>query len=145
MSLNAKPRFVITTGDPAGIGPEIILKGLHYLKTSKIHFTPIIIGNAKTYLSPAYQQSFKSLEILICSLNYAPAIGEDRIILMEPEEDFGDIEPGKGSVRSGAAAGKYLDTALEILGKKEADILLTCPINKKHFMAAGYNFAGHTD
>jgi 4-hydroxythreonine-4-phosphate dehydrogenase len=145
LSVNAKPRIVITTGDPAGIGPEIILKGLLHLKNSNFHFIPIIIGNARTYLSPVYIQSFKSLEIPVCDYNDISVITEKHAVLMEPEEDFGDIQPGEGSVRSGAAAGKYLDIALELLGKKQADILLTCPINKKHFIAAGYDFAGHTD
>lgn len=145
MPTTIKPRLVITTGDPAGIGPEVVIRGLLSLKKSAIHCTPIIVGNLKTYLSPAYEKSFKSLEAHVCRYGDGSEFPEGRIVLMEPDEDFGDITPGDGSVRSGKAAGKYLDTALDIIRGKNGYILLTGPINKKNFMAAGYNFAGHTE
>jgi 4-hydroxythreonine-4-phosphate dehydrogenase len=140
-----KPRIVITTGDPAGIGPEIILKGLKHFKPVNPDFIPIIVGHTKTYISPVYSDFFTSLKIPIRCQDESELKRNDMPVFIQPAADIGNIIPGEGSIQSGAAAGIYLDTALELIRNGNGDILLTCPINKKYFQDAGYNYAGHTD
>jgi 4-hydroxythreonine-4-phosphate dehydrogenase len=141
----SKPRIVITTGDPAGIGPEIILKGLIHFKSVNPDFIPIVVGHAKTYISPVYSDFFTSLKIPILNSDDDSLMKNNAPIFIEPAAEIGNIKPGEGSIKSGAAAGIYLDTALELIRNGTGDILLTCPINKKYFQDAGYNYAGHTD
>lgn len=141
----AIPRIVITTGDPAGIGPEILLKGLHYFKTRGISFAPIVIGSIRTYSHSAYSLLFKPLGFYQVAVSKFGGLTEEKPLLLEPDGTDYEIKPGEGSALSGTAAGRYLDAALEILKKGKADLLLTCPINKKYFMAAGYDYAGHTE
>jgi len=141
----SKPRIVITTGDPAGIGPEIILKGLIHFKPVNPDFIPIVVGHAKTYISPVYSDFFTSLKIPICRFDESDLRKNDMPVFIEPTADIENIKPGEGSIKSGAAAGVYLDTALELIRNGTGDILLTCPINKKYFQDAGYNYTGHTD
>ena len=52
----------------------------------------------------------------------------------------------RDSVRYGRAAIEYIDTALDLLAKGEADALVTGPVNKYSVRAAGIrDFQGHTE
>lgn len=145
MSEQSRPRIVITTGDPAGIGPEIILKGLAHFKPVNPDFIPVVVGHTKTYISPVYSDFFTSLKLPILHPDDDGLVKNDAPVFIEPSVDIEEIKPGKGSFLSGAAAGVYLETALDLITRGAGDILLTCPINKKYFQDAGYNYAGHTD
>lgn len=144
MSEKKRPRIIITTGDPAGIGPEIILKGLEHFKPENRDFIPVIVGNTKTYLHPVYSDHFTSLKIPVYDPDDDSLVNNDNPAFIEPSGVSGGIMQGAGSRESGAAAGIYLDTALELISRGAGEILLTCPINKKYFQQGGYDYTGHT-
>ena len=99
-----KPRVIITTGDPSGIGPEVTRKALASHKVKRLADF-LVIGDAKTSVR----------------MRKSPA------------------ECGKLSIG-------YLDKALAIIAKGEADCLVTAPINKANVRAAGFSdFEGHTE
>ncbi|MCX5680287.1 MAG: 4-hydroxythreonine-4-phosphate dehydrogenase PdxA [Candidatus Omnitrophica bacterium] len=103
-SRSGKPRVIITTGDPSGIGPEVTQKALASPKVKRLADF-LVIGDTKTSVG-----SRKSPDIC-----------------------------GKLSMQ-------YLDRALRIIAKGEADCLVTAPINKANVRAAGFkNFEGHTE
>jgi len=103
-SRSGKPRVVITTGDPSGIGPEVTQKALASPKVKRLADF-LVIGDAKTSVSSRKSPG-------IC---------------------------GKLSMQ-------YLDKALRIIAKGEADCLVTAPINKANVRAAGFeDFEGHTE
>jgi len=103
-SRSGKPRVIITTGDPSGIGPEITRKALASPKITRLADF-LVIGDTKTSLK----------------LRKSPDIC------------------GKLSVQ-------YLDRALGVIAKGEADCLVTAPINKANVRAGGLkDFEGHTE
>lgn len=124
-----KPSALITMGDPSGIGPEVTLKAITNPSISKMaNF--LIIGDRFVI-----EKAKKDL----------------RIKCDAPVFDLANVDPAKfsyGRVRPyfGAAAIQYIDKALELLKAKEADILVTAPINKASVEKAGWkNFKGHTE
>jgi len=116
----------ITLGDPAGVGPEILIKSLPHLSKSKAQF--LIFGD-KAFLdklSKEYQVSFpQNVEII----------------------DLSNVKviPGKPSPESHLASIRYLDAAFSFLKSSKIKGLVTLPINKEAFEVAGLPFRGHTE
>jgi 4-hydroxythreonine-4-phosphate dehydrogenase len=133
-----RPRIALTLGDPAGIGPEVILKTLAEFNLHESCQITIIGGSQ--HLETAYhalQQlngvkslDFQSLSVLDISLN--PAL-ESQICL------------GVGNAASGAASFAYLDTAIAKTLAGEFDAIVTGPIAKSAWKAAGHVYPGQTE
>ncbi|MEA5500891.1 4-hydroxythreonine-4-phosphate dehydrogenase PdxA [Limnoraphis robusta] len=132
----SKPHLAVTLGDPAGIGPEVILKALaDQSLTSECHIT--LIGHRKIL-----QQTYENLHSIYSSL----AIPDDLNILeVELNENCHKITPGIGNIASGAASFAYLETAITqtLAGKFHA--IVTAPIAKTHWKAAGHDYPGQTE
>ncbi|MCM8810995.1 MAG: 4-hydroxythreonine-4-phosphate dehydrogenase PdxA [Candidatus Omnitrophica bacterium] len=132
----------ITIGDPAGIGPEILLKG--YKKITKFKdFIPLIIGDISVIE--------KNIEILDLNLNIKKIKRKEEI-----DENFMNvyninfIKNKNFPVRidneiSGKASFKYVIEGIELWKRKIIDGLVTLPISKKAWNLAGYNYSGHTE
>lgn len=132
----SKPHLAVTLGDPAGIGPEVILKALaDQSLTSECKIT--LIGHRKIL-----QQTYEKLH----SISSPLAIPDDLNILeVELHENRHKITPGIGNIASGAASFAYLETAITqtLAGKFHA--IVTAPIAKTHWKAAGHDYPGQTE
>ncbi|MFA4853881.1 MAG: 4-hydroxythreonine-4-phosphate dehydrogenase PdxA [Candidatus Omnitrophota bacterium] len=120
-------RVGLTIGDPAGIGPSILLKALKQLK-GKANFT--VIGNNFVLAKAAQVLKIKSLG--------AELIDLDNI---KPNR----FSPGRMNAECGKASLDYLDTAVALLKNNQIDCLVTCPISKEAINLAGAKFPGHTE
>jgi 4-hydroxythreonine-4-phosphate dehydrogenase len=143
MMENRKPVIGITMGDPAGIGPEIILKVLGdadvYEKCS-----PFVIGSEEVLKKTARDLSttlaiHKNPDLR----NFAP--GKERLYLLDPDPALIEFSPGIPTTRGGKAAGKYIEKGAQLALKGEIDAITTGPINKETLKNAGYPFPGHTE
>ncbi|WP_309736808.1 4-hydroxythreonine-4-phosphate dehydrogenase PdxA [Chamaesiphon sp. OTE_75_metabat_556] len=134
-----QPRLVITLGDPAGIGTEVILKALSDRSLVTDNLT--LIGN-RDLLIDRYrylrQQIPATIELAnpellnIIDVPLAPAIRDG-------------IEIGKGNATSGAASFTYLDLAIDRTLAGQFDAIVTAPIAKSAWLAAGHHFPGQTE
>ena len=130
-----KPEIVITMGDPAGIGPEIIIKTLAKEEIYR-SCRPIICGS-RVFLEKAMR---------ICGLENR--IHWDRFCVEEPRiADFDEkkIELGKASADGGKAAYRYIEKATELCMSKTAAAMATAPINKEALKMADIPYIGHTE
>lgn len=121
------PRIVITAGDPAGIGPEIIAKAVVHPGIARI-CRPVIIGDSRVFarygiVPPSLPASFINV----------PTPGLARFV------------PGSISVATGRASYAYIDRAVRLIGAGRADALVTAPISKAAINCAGIHYAGHTE
>jgi len=121
-----KQKIIITSGDPSGVGPEIIVKSIQ--KIQKICI-PIVIGSKILFE--------KAAKITGVSLPSDLKIVEISV----PFEDT----PGKLSFINGAFAGIAIKKAVDMCLKKEAKAIVTAPLNKEALQGGGYNFPGHTE
>lgn len=138
-----RPRLAIALGDPAGIGPEVILKALSDpgLRQS---CEMTLIGNV-TLLCQTYQQ-----------LRQKPSIQEQPFTLIDPvnlpicnlpleSSLIEQIQLGRESAASGAASFRFLETAIDRTLAGEFDGIVTAPIAKSAWKAAGYFYPGQTE
>ncbi len=135
--LNKVPKvnstIVLTTGDEAGVGPEIILKSLASKELPK-NIEIIIVGNKKNLIS-----TFLSLKTIGIKNIIDPSIFKIEDLKIS---NFDIKEPSKGS---GNASFFYLKHAIEIVKKLPNSALVTSPICKKSWELAGHNYSGQTE
>jgi len=143
-------RVGLTIGDPAGIGPAIVLKAVKQLK-DKVDF--LIIGDsfvlAKTAkLLKIEPQNFPFSEIprssSLCRGVKSITLKQGLLV------DLNNLKPknftfGKLSAATGKASLDYLDMGLRLLKEKRIDCLVTAPISKEAINLAGAKFSGHTE
>jgi 4-hydroxythreonine-4-phosphate dehydrogenase len=143
--MNAKPILMVTMGDPAGIGPEILLKAL----------------SSKEVYDSSRCIAVGSLKVLR-SLLPVVGLGENALRRIEnPEEavfenghvnvidldnvDMAAFEIGKISAMCGRAAYEYIERSIQLTKAGRAHAVVTGPINKESLRASGVNDIGHTE
>lgn len=144
MAETIRPVTAITLGDPAGVGPEIVLDTVQ---------TPMIYEVCKPFVIGAREHLEQAAKLKGVTLN----IHE----ISEPEEakfEFGTVDlldtgaaPGAqivyGEVQADAAvrAYSYLEKSIELGLAGRVQAVSTAPINKAALKAANVPFIGHTE
>ncbi|MDB9315064.1 4-hydroxythreonine-4-phosphate dehydrogenase PdxA [Spirulina sp. CS-785/01] len=130
--------IAIPIGDPAGIGPEVVLKALADPEiTQKCQIT--LVGE-RTLLEAAY--------INLLQQGVEEIASPSQFTLLDiplDQEIMEQIEPGKGNAASGEASFKFLDAAIRETLAGGFQGIVTAPIAKSHWQAAGYNYPGQTE
>ena len=138
-----KPTFLITMGDPAGIGAEIIVKSL-----SKNCFDAklIVVGDMNAILDAI---SFTNSDL---SVNMMKGIDDTYIddkktlnLISLTKLSKEEIKYKTVDKKCGDAAFKYVTWAIKQCNQKKADGIVTGPINKESLKLAGHNYSGHTE
>jgi 4-hydroxythreonine-4-phosphate dehydrogenase len=135
----SKPRLVITLGDPAGIGTEVVLKALGDRSLATADLT--IVGNLDL-LKIRYQQLRQQIPSTIGLIDPADLKMID--VPLSPEIHDG-VKVGQGNAASGTASFAYLDLAIDRTLAGEFDAIVTAPIAKSAWLAAGHHFPGQTE
>lgn len=128
----AKKRIAITMGDPAGIGPEIIVKAFAEEDIYKI-CNPIVVGD-KAIIKEAIKitgMDFDPDNIEVLNLNEIK--NPSKLPKSQPSED------------SGRASFSYIRKAVELYRLGIIEAIVTCPISKTALRMAGLPWTGHTD
>jgi 4-hydroxythreonine-4-phosphate dehydrogenase len=130
-------------GDPAGIGPEVVLKAVAEEEIRKICI-PVIIGDAQLL---AHTARTLDLQCGYDIVRQGESIAED---LAEPliyhlDNIGGFVEPGIESGVAGKAAAGYIEAAVDLCAAGSIDAIATAPINKRALFLGGYSFPGHTE
>jgi len=139
----SRPRIGITMGDPAGIGPEIVLKAVAEPEVLSA-CAPVIVGDAQLLAHTA-----RTLD-LQCGYEIV-RLGEslpetwDGPIIYHLDNVGAPVEPGVESGAAGRAAAQYIEAAVELCGAGAVDAISTAPINKRALFLGGYSFPGHTE
>ena len=139
--ISRRARVAVTMGDPAGIGPEILLKSL--VKTEIFEFcVPIVYGNIA-----ALENSLKlaGADVKVRAIDSpAGAKGETGVVdVIEPEPlDVKAFSVGEGNAATGAFSAGCFNAAVKdgLMGKSDAVIM--GPACKQAQNEGGYKFAG---
>jgi len=130
-------------GDPAGIGPEVVLKAVAEEEVRKI-CVPVIIGDAQLLAHTARTLDLQSgYDIVRKEEPFPDALSEPVIFHLDNISGF--IEPGIESGAAGKAAAGYIEAAVELCAAGNIDAIATAPINKRALFLGGYSFPGHTE
>jgi 4-hydroxythreonine-4-phosphate dehydrogenase len=136
------PRLGLTMGDPAGIGPEIILKSLEALRGRALagELAPVVVGTASCIADSASR-----LGLAIEVTSAAGPAPWPKVRVIEAAAAQAPIEPGQLSAEGGRLAFAAIERAVRLALAGEIDAIVTAPINKEALNAAGYAYAGHTE
>ena len=129
-----KNTLVISLGDPAGIGTEIILKSLGSKKLNE-NIKPLLVG-CKNNIYETYSKLIEH------GINKIPDPKDLDIIDIPLEKK---ITPGIVNKHTGSASFEWLSNAINLVLKGEANALVTAPISKIAWHKAGHIFAGQTE
>lgn len=150
-----KPILGITLGDPAGIGPEIIIKALSDKKIRKQAWLVVfggedILRKTQSRLQKKYRHipvkafdNFSEIQALFKSSKtqkIIPVISDKEIKNLSME---GEIE--KYSPEGGKIAFASIKAAINSAMNKEIFAVVTTPINKESLRAGEIPFIGHTE
>lgn len=130
-----KPVVLITTGDPAGIGPEIVVK---VLKDERIHEKAkfFVIGDEAIY------RVLGSLEINpVRDLNNY----KEGFLNLISVSNIKNIKPGVPTKETAISAYMSLEKAVGLIKQGIAKAVITGPVYKKGIISAGIKFIGHTE
>lgn len=131
----------ITMGDPAGIGPEIILKA--FIKRDDFREKSLIFGSEKVL---RYYGKILNIGKNIKIINSVNEFDKDMInIINVVDLDISNIKIGEVSALCGDAAYKYIEKAIDYAKKGEVEAVVTAPLNKEALHLGEHNFAGHTE
>ncbi len=131
-------RLAIPIGDPAGIGPEVVLKALADPEVT--HGCRVVLVGSREVLWRSHQQLQRQTA--------QPLLHPDSVEILEPElppETNQNIQPGVGNAASGAASFVYLQTAVRETLAGRSHGIVTAPIAKSAWKAAGHFYPGQTE
>jgi len=140
-----KPVIGITIGDPAGIGPEVVVKSLIDKEIYEI-CQPVVIGDI------AVLEETRDILNASSSLNFVAVTDSEEISFpfgTIPVFDLGLIKKpiifGRSMSEYGFASYMYIKKASELAQKGIIDAVATAPINKVSLKLANIGFIGHTE
>ena len=142
--------IAITMGDPAGIGPEIIVKA--FTQEPELTKNCFVVGDVATLKrAAAFVQSAINIEaVLEKDISLQPSYSLLRVLqIVKQKEDNLDtsapFEIGKISAKSGKAAADAVVWAARAALKGQISALVTAPLHKEALALAGVQFPGHTE
>ena len=141
MSNFFSPVLGISTGDPNGIGIEVILKSLEKINFIG-KFTPVIFSNYKLIEE---QKRIFNVNCEIVPINNIENLSRNSVNVFNINNKDFDIEFGKSNSDGGDISRLSLRLAVEFLKNSMIDGLVTGPINKNNIQNNDFNFKGHTD
>lgn len=129
-----RPRLVIALGEPAGIGAEVVLKAL-----------------ADRTLTQACELTLVGSQLVLEQTYHH--LKAEPVALADPEQfNLVDIplgtphlQMGVSSGASGEASFRYLETAIDRTLAGEFQGIVTAPIAKSAWKAAGHHYPGQTE
>jgi len=143
LNVAPRPRLAIVLGDPAGIGTEVALKAVSDpVLAESCEMT--LVGN-QTLLHQTYQQ-----------LRQTDAVRANSIALANPDDlrlhdlplevsVIEQVQLGTENAASGAASFRFLDKAIDLTLEGQFDAIVTAPIAKSAWNAAGFHYPGQTE
>ncbi len=124
------PRIAVTIGDPAGIGPEVVLKALADPATAGLaRWT--VVGDASVVRDAERRYSLSLSE-------RAEQVSSDQLA-------SSNVPIGVPNADCGQAAVEYVRRATELCLADRADAIVTAPVNKEAVTLSGLEFTGHTE
>lgn len=139
------PLLAITMGDPAGIGPEIIVTALTDPSVRNL-CVPLVLGD-RLAMQRALQTCNSRLTLVsVTSPSEAINLPVNNIPLLELSNlQADDMRYGAPSEQAGDAVYRYIRRAAELCLTGQVHAMATAPISKEAMHRAGHHYPGHTE
>ena len=163
-----KPLLLLTCGDPAGIGPEVVLKAWQATPTHRVARLRVVSDPVLLAAVSDRRAGLPRLSLRPVSPADDVESTPDTVLVIPPQESFGElernlaeagvagsltpprgaaraVEPGVVSAAGGAAAAAAVVMAAMLVRQGRASGLVTGPLHKAALHAAGFDVPGHTE
>jgi 4-hydroxythreonine-4-phosphate dehydrogenase len=141
----SRPAIAVTTGEPAGIGPEISLRAAWAMRGE---VNCVLLGDAAflaltaSLIDPGIQ--IAALSTMALRNGGLPHFGPERITVIDVPLGA-HVIPGTLDPANGRAVLATLDLALEGIQAGWFEAMVTAPLQKSTINDAGVAFSGHTE
>jgi 4-hydroxythreonine-4-phosphate dehydrogenase len=140
--MNNSPRLLLTMGDVAGVGPEVIARAWPALKPI---CRPLVVGDP-AWMRRALRLVGSSAEVRAVREPGEVEPGPGVVPCIEATTaDLSSVEPSRVSPAAGRAAYDWLCRAIDLTLAKAADGIVTAPLHKEGLHRAGVPHPGHTE
>ena len=141
--MSSLPLIAVTMGDPAGIGPEVVLKAIA-ADAVRAACRPVVLGHAAALHEAAGQLGLAPDWTVVRDLAGVPSEGCAPVVV-----DLGgpldQLFAARPTAEGGAASLRYIEAAADAAAEGRVDAIATGPIHKQAIAMAGCRFSGHTD
>ncbi len=139
-----KTKIAIPMGDPAGVGPEIVVKTA--VSKEILDLCDLVVIGDKNVLEKAIEICQVNLKIHTIK-NIEEGKYEKGILNVIDLEnvDMNTLEYGQVQGMCGKAAFEYIKKCVELAIEHKVDAIATTPINKESLKAGNVNYIGHTE
>ena len=134
-------KIAVSSGDPAGIGPDICIKAFGNKKI--LSYKPIVFGNIDLFVERAKQIN-QEINIREYKGDEEDSISNDFLWMVDKPIGV-DISSSKPNPKSAEYIINIFEESVNKTISKEFDAIVTCPINKEIINEGGIPFTGHTE
>lgn len=134
--------LAVSIGEPAGIGPEIILKSWLAKETEAFH--PFYVIGDPDFFDGLSKKMSLAVPIVECEPADAMEVF-GQALPVHPLQDQIQSTPGKLNEKNGPLVTSSIMTAVDHVFAGKASGLVTAPINKKALYESGFEYPGHTE
>jgi 4-hydroxythreonine-4-phosphate dehydrogenase len=140
----SRPVVAITLGDPASVGPEVVVKAL---ATGGLHevCVPVVVGDRRVVERALVTTGVSLRSAAIPRPEEATGAAGRVEVVDVPAYGVDGIEWGRIQAPAGRAAFEAIRVAIDLALAREVDAVATAPVNKEAFRAAGVAQIGHTE
>lgn len=138
-TIATRPRLIVAAGDPAGIGPEVILKALA---------DPDLTQNCDITIAGDRALLLQTYRALMQRSGADHLAHPDQLSILDIPVDpaiRAQIQLGVGNAASGAASFQFLEAAIAQTLQGQFQGIVTAPIAKSAWKAAGHHYPGQTE
>tara|TARA_B100000482_G_scaffold1139_1_gene1053 strand:- start:212 stop:1183 length:972 start_codon:yes stop_codon:yes gene_type:complete len=132
-------KIAVSSGDPAGIGPDICIKAFGQKKI--YDFSPVVFGDKELFKSRA---NTLGIDVDIQTYKGQKELPNDSLWIANIDCDL-NILPGKPDPNCANFIISNFKQAVERTISEEFEAVVTCPINKEIINKGGIQFTGHTE
>jgi 4-hydroxythreonine-4-phosphate dehydrogenase len=148
MSATNQPRIAVTMGDPAGVGPEVIVAAWTDATVhARLH--PLVLGHLEIMRRAA---KLLNSAVEVCEIDKQTVLrGQWKAdahtisCLRTSDNSVLAVPTGRVDARAGEAAYQALQAATQLAIEKHVDAIVTAPLSKAALHAAGHHYPGHTE
>ncbi len=140
MTSTTRPLLLVTPGDVAGVGPELIVRAWQNLIK---HCYPVVVGDLN-WMRRASER-FGPIEVQPIERPQKLATPSILPVIQSTKVDLSAVEIGKVSGEAGQAAFDFLSHSIDLTLTQQAEGIVTLPLHKEGLHLAGLPYPGHTE
>src|SRR5690554_3489637 len=144
MGTATRPTVAVTMGDPAGVGPEIIVKTLAHSPVAE-DCQPILFGNLDVLRTTADSLGLDVAFSEVSAPEERYGVDGFPVITAGDDAPASTYELGQMAGVAGRISLEYFSAAVELVVEGRIDAITTAPVSKEAISLADIPFTGHLE